>query len=37
MVPLGGIGELVGIRPMMIVVVLFPLLATVSCLRIPRR
>lgn len=37
MVPLGALGELIGIGGMMLVVVLFPLLATVSCLRIPAR
>jgi hypothetical protein len=37
MVPLGVLGELIGIGSMMLVVVLFPLLAIVSCLRIPRR
>ena len=36
MVPLGSLGELLGIRTMMIVAGAFPLLATVSCLRISR-
>jgi FSR family fosmidomycin resistance protein-like MFS transporter len=37
MVPLGVLGELIGIANMMLVVALFPLLATAFCLRIPRR
>ena len=36
MVPLGSLGELVGIPAMMIVGGAFPLLSLVSCLRIPR-
>ena len=36
MVPLGGIAEALGIRPMMTIVGAFPLFAIVSCLRIPR-
>jgi FSR family fosmidomycin resistance protein-like MFS transporter len=36
MVPLGSLGELLGIRTMMIIAGGFPLLATVSCLRISR-
>jgi MFS transporter, FSR family, fosmidomycin resistance protein len=36
MVPLGGIGELIGIRWMMIIVGAFPLLAVASCFRIVR-
>jgi MFS transporter, FSR family, fosmidomycin resistance protein len=36
MVPLGGIGELVGIKWMMVIVGAFPLLAVASCLRLPR-
>jgi len=37
MVPLGWLGEVIGIRPMMLAAVLFPVLALVSGLRIPRR
>ncbi len=36
MVPLGSLGELVGMRTMMIVAAAFPLLAVVSCLRLSR-
>jgi MFS transporter, FSR family, fosmidomycin resistance protein len=36
MVPLGGLGELLGIRTMMIIAAAFPLLAVASCLRISR-
>jgi FSR family fosmidomycin resistance protein-like MFS transporter len=36
MVPLGSLGELLGIRTMMIIVGAFPLLSLVSCLRISR-
>jgi hypothetical protein len=36
MVPLGTLGEAIGMRGMMIVVAAFPLLAVASCLRIPR-
>ena len=36
MVPLGSLGELLGIRTMMIIAGSFPLLAAVSCLRISR-
>ena len=36
MVPLGGIGELIGIRWMMLIVGAFPLLAVASCFRIVR-
>jgi MFS transporter, FSR family, fosmidomycin resistance protein len=36
MVPLGGIGELIGLPGMMTIVGAFPLLAVVSCLRLPR-
>jgi MFS transporter, FSR family, fosmidomycin resistance protein len=36
MVPMGALGEAVGMTTMMIVVAAFPLLAVVSCLRIPR-
>ena len=37
MVPLGWLGEVIGIRAMLLVGLLFPLVSTVSCLRIPRR
>ncbi len=37
MVPLGWLGEVVGIRAMMLVALLFPLLSVVSCLRVPRQ
>jgi FSR family fosmidomycin resistance protein-like MFS transporter len=36
MVPLGGIGELIGLPAMMVIVGAFPLLAALSCLRLPR-
>jgi FSR family fosmidomycin resistance protein-like MFS transporter len=36
MVPMGALGEAIGMQAMMIVVAAFPLLALVSCLRIPR-
>jgi MFS transporter, FSR family, fosmidomycin resistance protein len=36
MVPLGGIGEVIGIRWMMLIVGAFPLLAVASCFRIVR-
>jgi FSR family fosmidomycin resistance protein-like MFS transporter len=36
MVPLGALGEAVGMTPMMVVAAAFPLLSVVSCLRIPR-
>jgi MFS transporter, FSR family, fosmidomycin resistance protein len=36
MVPLGFLGEVIGIRAMMICVAVFPLVSVVSCLRIPR-
>lgn len=36
MVPLGSIGELIGLPGMMMIVGAFPLLAVVSCLRLPR-
>jgi MFS transporter, FSR family, fosmidomycin resistance protein len=37
MVPLGALGELIGVRNMLYVSSAFPLLAVVTCLRIPRR
>jgi FSR family fosmidomycin resistance protein-like MFS transporter len=36
MVPLGSIGELIGLPGMMVIVGAFPLLAVLSCLRLPR-
>ncbi|HTZ50439.1 MAG TPA: MFS transporter [Spirochaetia bacterium] len=36
MVPLGGLGEAMGIPAMMVICGAFPLLSVVSCLRIPR-
>jgi len=36
MVPLGSIGELIGLPGMMVVVGAFPLLSVLSCLRLPR-
>jgi MFS transporter, FSR family, fosmidomycin resistance protein len=36
MVPIGSIGELIGMKGMMLIVGAFPLLAIVSCLRLPR-
>jgi FSR family fosmidomycin resistance protein-like MFS transporter len=37
MVPLGWLGEAIGIRWMMVAALLFPLVSVASCLRIPRR
>jgi MFS transporter, FSR family, fosmidomycin resistance protein len=37
MVPLGWLGEVIGIRSMMLAALLLPLLSVVSCVRIPRR
>ena len=37
MVPLGAIGELIGLPAMMVLVGAFPLLAVLSCLRLPRQ
>jgi MFS transporter, FSR family, fosmidomycin resistance protein len=36
MVPMGSLGEAIGMQGMMIVIAAFPLLSVVSCLRIPR-
>ena len=36
MVPLGSLGEAIGMQGMMIIIAAFPLLSVVSCLRIPR-
>jgi FSR family fosmidomycin resistance protein-like MFS transporter len=36
MVPLGTLGELLGVRVMMVIAGGFPLLCLTSCLRIPR-
>jgi FSR family fosmidomycin resistance protein-like MFS transporter len=36
MVPLGAIGEVIGMRAMMMILGAFPLLAIVACLRLPR-
>ena len=36
MVPLGALGEVVGLPVMMVIGGAFPLLSVVSCLRIPR-
>jgi hypothetical protein len=36
MVPLGALGELIGIKAMMLIVGAFPLLSLPACLRLPR-
>jgi hypothetical protein len=36
MVPLGAVGEAVGMSVMMVIAGAFPLLSVVSCVRIPR-
>jgi hypothetical protein len=36
MVPIGAIGEVIGVRLMLVILVLFPLVATAACAKLPR-